>query len=46
MDGRDGDGAVSKGEGWELRLGRWQDVLADVEWRCADYGPAVQRADA
>lgn len=31
MDGRDGDGAVSKGEGWELRLGRWQDVLADVE---------------
>ncbi len=31
MDGRDGDGAVSKGEGWELRLGKWQDVMADVE---------------
>lgn len=31
MDGRDGDGSVSKGEGWELRLGKWQDVLQDVE---------------
>ena len=31
MGAGDGDGSVSKGEGWELRLGRWQDVLADVE---------------
>jgi len=22
---------IAKGEGWELRLGRWQDVLGDVE---------------
>ena len=31
MGAGDGDGAVSKGEGWELRLGKWQDVMADVE---------------
>jgi site-specific DNA-methyltransferase (adenine-specific) len=24
-------GEVAKGPGWELRLGRWQDALADVE---------------
>jgi site-specific DNA-methyltransferase (adenine-specific) len=27
----DVDARVARGPGWELRLGRWQDVLADVE---------------
>ena len=31
MGAGDGNGQVSKGEGWELRLGKWQDVMADVE---------------
>ena len=30
MGAGDGDGSVSKGAGWELRLGKWQDVLGDV----------------
>lgn len=45
MGAGDGDGSVSKGEGWELRLGRWQDVLADVECDCLvtdpPYSPRV-----